>query len=97
MLVSLAAAADPASSPWIGNVVTPVILLGLIIGGVLVPGRQLKRAEEQLQDRDRQIERKDAELTALNKVMSDQVVPALTHASEALREAAAEAAIRRRL
>jgi hypothetical protein len=85
----MAQAVDPASSPWVGNVVTPVILLGLIIGRVLVTGRELKRAEEQIAERDRQ-------LAELHQVMTTQVIPALTLATEALKDSAAETAIRRR-
>jgi hypothetical protein len=81
-VLATAAPADPASSPWIGNVVTPVIILGLIIGRVLVTGRELRRAEEQLEASTAALARKDEQIAALQAGLIDRAIPALTRATD---------------
>jgi hypothetical protein len=102
MLVALAAADDITQSPvaqWVGYLITPVVVVGLLIKGTFRIGSQVDKEIGRLEAAlaaERAINAsKDEQLSAVNKALVEQTVPALVRATMTMDSQAAELRARR--
>lgn len=72
-------------SNLIGTVVTPVIVIGLMLARKLVTGGELTDLKKQLETKDAALIRKDEQIQTLQVGLSQEVIPALTRATDVIK------------